>query len=161
MTHCRCRWRWASMHVLLFVSNLKSNSAGCCICLQDTMPLAPYCNFVMTLASVDVFDPESAQSFSLADIHFFGGKRQNKHTGLAGMSVSSQCWASPAPVSFWSQSAELLRRIPPDTACLRSVTLCCWCTGMHTDMQISNIASRTLALGNHSESDPHVLMIDV
>ncbi len=82
MTHCRCRWRWASMHVLLFVSNLKSNSAGCCICLQDTMPLAPYCNFVMTLASVDVFDPESAQSFSLADIHVLVASDKTSILGL-------------------------------------------------------------------------------
>jgi len=49
--------------VLLSVSKFKSGSAGCCICLQDAMPLAPYCIIVMPLASVDVFNPESAQSF--------------------------------------------------------------------------------------------------
>ncbi len=51
-------------HVLLSVSNLKWDLADCCICLQNTMPLAPCCIIVMPLApSVHVFNPECAQSF--------------------------------------------------------------------------------------------------
>ena len=43
------------MHVLLSVSILRPGMAGRCICLQDAMPLAPYCIIAMPLASLDVF----------------------------------------------------------------------------------------------------------